>query len=523
MTMPPVPKKSPTVKPAYWNVTEYGAVGVARPGETLKLTNLSYKWILYPPGTAATIYHSEPGVDYDSIGIQRAIDAAHAAGGGTVVVPAGDYLIAPIQLKSRVTLHLEPGARLWGSPKLEDYINTKGLEPGVTTFVDAERPGQAGKFTSGRSTYRPPGPGDKLNLIYAGDAEDVGLTGRGEIHAQSPVWIIPWMNEGPVSWQSLDHRRPAGPVLFFNCRRVLVEGISILDSPSWTLVFSRCNQVRIHGVTIRNFDAINADGIDLVDTSNAIISDCNIHCTDDGICLKTDTRTATPPGVRNVTVTNCVIRTWCNALKLGTESTGTFEDIAFSNIVVHYPEGDLKWADGGIHIAICDGGLARNISFRGIVMRNVDCPLYLVTTRRKRHQQAFGEPRAGRVERITVAGLQADGARWTSFIVGCPGQPIRDISLADISIRKTLEFRPGPFPEPVRACAEQYPSGFMFGSPDGGRRDCGDGLPAHGLYLRDAEGVSVRGLRVKCTEPDGRPVIAHESCREVVLSECGPN
>lgn len=490
---------------------------MASPGKTLELTNLSYKWIHYAPGTMATIYHPRAAVDYDSIGIQRAIDAAHAAGGGTVLVPAGDYLIAPITLKSRVTLHLAPGARLWGSPYLGDYVNTGGMDEDTLPFHDARRTTQT-NFRS-RFAFQPPLPGDARNLFYAEEAEDIAITGRGEIHSQSPAWIIPWMNEGPVSWESLRERRPAGPLLFYKCHRVLIEGVQIHDSPSWTLVFSQCSHVRVHGITIRNFDVINADGIDLVDTSNVIISDCEIHCTDDGICLKTDITREEPPGVRNVTVTNCVIRTWCNGVKIGTESNGVFEDIAFSNIVIQFPEGDLKGGDGAVHIAICDGGMARNISFRGIVARNVECPVYLVNMPRKRYQHAFREPRPGRIERILVSGLQADGASWTSFIVGCPGHAIRDVTLSDISIRKTHEFQPGPFSHPVRPCANQYPTGFMFGSPDGGRRDCGDGLPAHGLYLRDVDRISVRNFRVECTEPDGRPLIAQENGTSVNLSD----
>ena len=81
-------------------------------------------------------------------------------------------------------------------------------------------------------------------------------------------------------------------------------------------------------------------------------------------------------------MTNCIIRTWCNGVKIGTESSGRFENIAFSNIVVHNSENDLKGAEGGIHIALCDGGHARNVAFRNFVIDNVECPFYLVVTPR---------------------------------------------------------------------------------------------------------------------------------------------
>lgn len=466
-----------------YNARDYGAAGVAREQRDLALHNYRFKWIGYAPGTVATIRHAPAGATLDSVGMQRAIDAAHAHGGGTVHVPAGDYLVAPLRLKSRVCLQLEPGARLWASPNLADYAA-------------------------------------QANLFLAEDAEDVAIAGLGEIHGQSPQWVIPWMNGNPERWDTLSANRPGKLIVFSNCRRVAVTGIRIYDSPNWTLVFRRCRQVRVQGLLVRHFDTINADGIDLVDSSHVLISDCDLHVTDDGICLKNEPGDPAPLGVRNVAVTNCVIRTWCNGLKIGTESNGVFEDITFSNMVLHNQDDDLKGAEGGIHIALCDGGQVRNVAFRGVVMRNVECPFYLVTTPRRRYQAAYRTPRAGTLERVTIAGVRAEGARYTPFLVGCPEAPIRQLSLSDICIRKTAEFRPGPFADPVPACAQQYPTPFMFGSPDGGARDRGDGLPAHGLYLRDVAGLTLRGLAVASIAPDGRPLVVHANCRDLDLQDC---
>lgn len=495
---------------SFYNVADYGAEGIAFPAEELELINFSYKWISYSKDTRETIYHPKNGATLDSIGIQKAIDDAHASGGGTVFVPPGDYLIAPLELKSRVRLHLEAGARLWASPSLEDYVNHRGLPEGALTFLDPAR-GVDGTTPAWPGT--PPTPGDPLNLVFALDAEDVSITGAGEIHGQSAHWIIPWMNSRPESWASLNGRRPgAALVLFSNCRHVLVEGVRIYDSPSWTLVFSRCRHVRASGVFIRNFDAINADGIDLVDTSNVLISDCDIHCTDDGICLKTNPYDSSPPGVHNVAVNNCIIRTWCNGVKIGTETSGIFENITFSNIVVYSPDDDLREVEAGINVCCCDGGTVRNVRFNGFVLRNARCAFYLVTTPRKKFQCGYREPAAGQIERISISDVTADGVHYTSFVVGSPGSPIRDVDIRNIFVRKTHEFRPGSFPEPVRVCCEQYPNPFMFGSPDGGRQDCGDGLPASGLYFRDVERAVVRDFRLDCKEPDGRETIVIESC-----------
>jgi polygalacturonase len=462
-----------------FDVRDFGAEGVARATRELVLTNLRERWISYPAGTKAVVRHPLPGKRPDADGIQAAIDAAHAAGGGTVVVPAGDYAVAPIRLRGRVRLHLQPGARLWGSPELDDYRRQE-------------------------------------SLIVADGEENVAITGEGEIHGQSPAWIIPWMNEDPSGWErSLRGRRPGRMIAFTNCRHVRVEGVRLHDSPNWTLVFKRCAHVAVHDIFMRHFDVVNADGIDVVDSQNVVISGCDLHVTDDGICLKNDATLADPPGVRNVTVTNCVIRTWCNGVKIGTESSGRFENIAFSNIVVHNPDDDLKGAEGGIHIALCDGGHVRNVAFRNFVMSNVECPFYLVVTPRRSKQQAYREPRPGTIERVALSGIQADGFCRTPFVVGCPDSPIRDVSLADIRLRRTAGFTTAPRPEPVPPSDQQYPTPYMFATAEGGRRDLGDGLPAHGLYLRDVAGARIRDFAVLCAAADARPLFVAERCTDV--------
>lgn len=485
---------------AYFNVRDFGANACAQPSVVHELTNLRYKWLRYPPGLRTTIYHPTPHAEYDSIGIQRAIDAAHTAGGGTVVVPAGDYLIAPFELKSRVRLHLEPGAHLWGSPHLEDYPTSGDFLSQLAVYPHMRKAAEACRL--------------RMPLIHAFDAEDISITGHGLISGQSCQWIIPWMNAGPRDWNTI--RRPLNVFHFFNCRRLHLSDVFIKDAPTWSVVIRRCEDVTIHGIRIHTFEMINADGIDLVETTNAIISDCRIHTTDDGICLKSFT-----PGfpVRNIVITNCLIRTQCNGVKIGTESVGDFEDITVSNIVVQNPDDDLKAADGGINICAVDGGRIRNVNISGLVTRNVHCPFYLVASNRARYQQHFREPRPGVMERIFISNVSSDGTRFTPFVVGTPSTPIRDIRLSNIHIRKTAEFCSAPSTSPVPACGEQYPNPFMFASPDGGVQEIGDGLPSHGLYLRHADSVGIRDYRVDTVEHDARPLFVQEKCTDIAPAD----
>lgn len=464
------------------------------------LLNLQYKWIRYPQGTSETIYSATPGTPYGSVEIQRAIDAVHDAGGGTVIVPGGRYLIAPIQLRSRVSLHLEPGAHLHGSPNRDDYRG------------DAQTSRPRFPASRGCSHFHRVLETGLRPLVWADDAEDISITGAGSIDGQSPAWVIPWMNSHPDTWDSLSRLRPRDTVCFYNCRRVRVEGIQILRSPSWTLVFDSCDNVKVRGVRIHNFDAINADGIDLVDTTNATISDCDIWATDDAICLKSLIADHT---MGDIAVSNCIVRTLCNGLKIGTETVGNVENVTFSNVTIYNPPGDAKGAEGGINLCSMDGGSVRNINVSNVVMRNVDCPMFLLAGHRQDRQAPLRATRSGRLERISISNILADGARHTSWVVGQPDEPIREVSLSNVSVRKTRDFYDAPVTAPVPELPEAYPSPCRFG-----RRHVADDLPAHGLYLRHVEDIRVRDFRNVNTQDDCRPLIAQEHCADVLQMDC---
>ncbi len=474
-----------------FDITEFGAHGIGSATERLEINppESFREECPCPYGTTRDIHFPSPGAELDSVGMQRAIDAAHAAGGGMVWVPAGDYLIAPIQLRSRVHLHLAPGSRLWGSTDLRHYLNFDGPHsPSIADYGSAD----ALQFR---------------HLIEAVNAEDVALTGDGQISGQSGFWFIPWFNKSGQT----ELTRPRESILFKNCRRVRVEDIRLIDTPFWSLVFDDCNGVRVNGVEIHSLDVNNSDGIDLSGTSNATISDCRLHVTDDAICLKT----VRPDSVvRNVTVTNCVVRTFsCNALKLGTESLGLFENITFSNIVITNPEEDLRRACGGINLNVMDGGTIRRVSCSNIIMSNVLCPFYFVIGKRAVRLQRLGlETRSGSIEDILISGITAEAAKYPSFIVGQPDSPIRRIRLENIRVRKThgafCQTPSGPVPERPEA----YPAPWMFGSYDEG-----DGMPAHGLYLRHARDVRLSNTSFDSASPDHRPTVKAESSSKITI------
>lgn len=179
--------------------------------------------------------------------IQAAIDQCAAAGGGTVFVPAGNYLCGQLALKSNVTLHIEAGATLWVSPKKEDY--SKG-----NRFLFAEGQG------------------------------NVTIEGRGTIHGTGEADLARKKTDKP-------EQRPefrVGILELVRCRDVTIRDVTVRFSDSWTFDLERCENVVIDGVSIlNNYYRVNADGIDPVSCKSVRISNCHIVAGDDCIVCKT--------------------------------------------------------------------------------------------------------------------------------------------------------------------------------------------------------------------------------------------
>lgn len=244
------------------------------------------------------------GQTLNTAAIQKAIDAVAATGGGTCFVPPGCYLTGTVFLKDNATLELAPGARLLGSPRIEDYAFVRW----------------------GHHMDRTP-----WHLVVADGVENVGLTGRGSISGNGPAfWKQPRRSEWHF-WQEHPHR-PSPMIEFSNCRDIHIAEI-LLDNPAgWTLHLHDCDCAAIRGIRIEaELFGPNTDGIDLTGCHDVTISDCHIKAGDDAIALKT---TVDSRDCRNVTVTNCVLETNCCALRVGHESAKDFRFCTFSNCVV---------------------------------------------------------------------------------------------------------------------------------------------------------------------------------------------
>lgn len=271
--------------------------------------------------------------------IQSCIDEVAAKGGGYVIIPSDTFCSGTIQLRSNVFLKLEPGAVLYGSPNLADYIRFDGH-----------------RFD--RYLY---------HLITAKNAHNTGLIGEGTIDGNGAAFWEPYLESEMPKWIKAKDPRVSRLIEFTNCKAVQIRNLKIQNSPEWTLHFFNCKEVLIDGIRIENhLFGPNADGIDLTGCQGVRISNCHIVTCDDGICLKTNPES---DSCAQISVSNCIIKTSCAALKIGNESAKDFRQITFSNCVVYE-------SSRAVAIYSEEGGMVEDVLIQNIVADN-NAPLIL--------------------------------------------------------------------------------------------------------------------------------------------------
>ena len=337
--------------------------------------------------------------------IQKAIDKVSAAGGGTVVVPAGEFLTGPLELKSGVELHLEMGATLLGYPDTTAYRKAH-------IVADGKKSKDSG-------------------LIFAYQQENIAVTGLGTIDGQG----------GHVAFKTkVDPGNRPMIFLFRDCKNIVVKDVTLQNSAHWTQLYTECQGVRVSGIKVYSHCNYNNDGID-IESSDVVVTNCMFDCEDDAICLK-----ALPEKIcENITVSNCVTATNCNAIKLGTASIGGWKNVSISNITVHRASEDnfRRWQTkltgitapvtviSGIAVEVVDGGIAENINISNVAMTDVQTPIFIRMARR--HESS--RPEESHMKGITISNVTAvSESMMSSSITGVPGLYPENIYLSNIDI-----------------------------------------------------------------------------------------
>lgn len=316
----------PTVLAQYYNVKDYGAMG---------------------------------NHELCTVGIQKAIDAAAQAGGGKVIVPAGEYVSGPLFLKSNIVFEVSAGATIYFHNDIENTPTIMGSWEGIERRVFA-------------------------SLFTGHNLDNVTITGRGKIDGQGKVWWDAYLKTDKLrTQQGIREREPENPegsplkyprprmINLYYCKNVQISDISITNSPAWTVHPVYCENVSIQGISIvQPYESPNTDGINPEACNGVRISDCYVDCGDDCITLKSGyNEHGREKGIpcQNITIMNCTFAHGRSAIGIGSEMSGGVRNVTIMNCVF---KGTLR----GLRVKTGRGrgGVVEDILASGIIMENLN-------------------------------------------------------------------------------------------------------------------------------------------------------
>jgi polygalacturonase len=439
------------------------------------------------------------GKTVDSPAINKAIDAAVAAGGGTVYFPAGTWLSFSIRLKSHVNLHLSQGATILAA--------------------DSPKPGETTGYNGG--TYDAAEPNDPWtpyqdyghnhwhnSLIWGEGINDVSITGPGLIWGKglsrgTRSSAIP----GAPGFLAEQAGVANKAIALKNCRNVIFRDFSILKGGHFGFLLTGVDNLTIDNITIDT----DRDGIDIDCCKNVRVSNCFVNSPwDDGICPKSSYALGYARATENVTITNCYVSgiyelgTFLDGtfkkfapdfrvprngrIKCGTESNGGFKNITISNCVV---EGSR-----GIALESVDGALCEDVAISNITMRDVvSAPFFFRLGARLRGPKE--STKTGTLRRILVSNVSSFNtvSHLSSILSGIPDYPIQDVKLSNIYIHHqgggTAEHAKIVVPEAI----DVYPDPQRFGTD----------TPSQGFFLRHINNLEMSHLEIAPAQADARP------------------
>ncbi len=372
--------------------------------------------------------------------IRAAIEAASAQGGGTIFFPAGKYLTGAIHLKSNITLFVDAGAEIHFSDNFDHYLP---MVPTRYEGVDIV-------------SFSP--------LIYAYGAENIAITGRGILDGHGKKWwsfVEGYKNDQPRSkWQlmfdSLNKGMlmPDDPKQFVRgflrppfiqpmfCKNVLIQGVTIRNSPFWTVNPEFCDNVTIHAATVLNPARLapNTDGINPESCSNVRISDCFISVGDDCITIKSGKdapgRKMNRPAV-NYSITNCTMLSGHGGVVIGSEMSGGVKNITISNCI-------FDGTDRGIRLKTTRGrgSAIEDIRISNIVMKNIREQAIVMDMEYAKSQPEPVSERTPRIRNIHINGITAYAAE-ACFLNGLVEMPVENITISNAQFfsRTGMRFR----------------------------------------------------------------------------------
>lgn len=384
-----------------------------------------------PSGWNSVLEHAVvgDGITLNTQALNALIAKTSKNGGGTVYFPAGKYLTGALELHGNITLWLEAGAELLGSTNPDDYPDTLTRQEGIECWGFAP-------------------------LIRSTGVKNVAIRGRGSINGQGETWWKRgfWFRDDPSSKTQLTEREKrfkelnrdkGGKVFvrpslleFYACENVLLEGVTLLNSPMWTVHPVYCDNVTIEGITILNpATSKNTDGIDPDSSRNVRIANCHISVGDDCIAIKSgrgaDGRRVARPS-ENITIANCTMLSGHGGVVIGSEMSGGVRNVVVSHCVFDGTKRGIR-----IKAPRGRGGVVENILFNGIVMRNIGETAIVVDMLYGVQTLAPSSPDETTpiVRGIRIANTLVAQAQEALRIAALPESPLLDFHLSGVSVQ----------------------------------------------------------------------------------------
>ena len=432
------------------------------------------------------------GITLNTRSIQAAIDFISSHGGGVLEISVGRYLTGSIFMKSNVELRLLEGAVLVGSVNPYDYEMVEG----------------------------------NYGLILAKGQENISVKGKGVIDGRGAECALNFLNQVHLGFMDdttkYDRVTKRPKLIYFReCKDVVIEGVNLRNSAEWTLVPDQCENLTISGILLDSKNYWNNDGIDIVDCHHALIKDSFIDASDDAICFKSHSAAHL---CEDIEVRNCVARSSASAFKFGTVSRGGFKDIRIINNKV------FDTYRSAVTIQSVDGAEVENIVIDSLDAVNTGNAIYLRTGKR------WGGAKEGYLRNITLSNIRVEvplekadaGYSYEgpvedlprnvspAGIVGIPGMPVENITLRNVEIvypgggNKLYAYR-GTSPEELDSIPEMidiYPEFSQFKE-----------LPAWGLFIRHANGITLENVRLVAGKKDYRPAIVADDVQGLVMKD----
>lgn len=346
------------------------------------------------------------GVTKDTAALQHAIDACAQHGGGTVLLTPGTYLSAPIMLKSNITLRLEKGATLLGSPDFSDY-------PSITEF-------------------RAPG---RQALVSAQDASNITIDGGGTIDGNGAPWWKMAHQHKDTGIMGSQYTRPR-LIVFSHCKHILLQNITVENSPMWQIVPYYSDDVTIRDVHIlAPQHSPNTDAIDPFSSSHVLIEHVLANVGDDDIAIKSGEPKSLGPNAPStyITIRNCTFLHG-HGISVGSEIAGGAQHILAENIT-------MNGTDNGIRVkANRDrGNDVSDLVFKNIQMKNVKNALVISEYYPHIYPPMPDTPApvtrlTPHFHDITIENVTAVNSKNAGAIAGLPEAPIRNVVLSNVSI-----------------------------------------------------------------------------------------